>query len=313
MEGSGLNFYKKSRSWYEVARRDLDTAKLLYEEDKYPEAVYYFQQSVEKATKSFGLLGEIIEGEDELIDIGHHPIDLYKKDLENKKEKVKKLENGLEEEPELKYSELMERFDLDSYSKDIKEGLESVESVGEWEDRFKNISEDDIDAFLDHVNRLEKDFEDKKGAKITKEDKERLEKQKEEILEFIEILIQSEKTSEHRRDQLKEVKSELKNKKYSDILDDPVFSRSIKLVLDTIFINKCLIILGSIMNRFQSIYTRYPKDGKKPSERYDEQYLLIKEFEKFQDLIEKALNKLEVILRRRKEQIEIIDRDNRGI
>lgn len=49
---------------FEIARTDLEAAKCLFEQELYPQAVFYLQQSVEKATKSFGLLKDIIkEGE----------------------------------------------------------------------------------------------------------------------------------------------------------------------------------------------------------------------------------------------------------
>lgn len=45
----------------EISKKDLEAAKCLYENKFYSQAIFYLQQSVEKAAKSFGLLTGMID------------------------------------------------------------------------------------------------------------------------------------------------------------------------------------------------------------------------------------------------------------
>jgi HEPN domain-containing protein len=61
---------------FEIARTDLNAAKCLFDQEHYPQAVFYLQQSVEKATKSLAIDFDIIK-EEEVIKVGHDPLKVY--------------------------------------------------------------------------------------------------------------------------------------------------------------------------------------------------------------------------------------------
>jgi hypothetical protein len=42
-----------AKEFYKISRSDLEASKLLFDHGKYPQSIFYLQQSVEKATKSF--------------------------------------------------------------------------------------------------------------------------------------------------------------------------------------------------------------------------------------------------------------------
>jgi len=66
-------------AYYELARRNLEAAKLLYANKFYPQAVFYLEQSVEITAKLVGLLYQLINLEDMKHEIGHMPVKVYSK------------------------------------------------------------------------------------------------------------------------------------------------------------------------------------------------------------------------------------------
>lgn len=69
-----------------IAQSDLQASTLLYDKELYPQAIFYFQQSVEKASKSYGLLSGIITDVDLKKEIGHNAFKIYTKLIERRKE-----------------------------------------------------------------------------------------------------------------------------------------------------------------------------------------------------------------------------------
>ncbi len=65
---------KLALSLAELARKDLDASSLLYEREKYPQAIFLFQQSVEKATKGVGLLLGLTTSGDLKKEVGHKSV-----------------------------------------------------------------------------------------------------------------------------------------------------------------------------------------------------------------------------------------------
>jgi len=63
----------------EIARQDLEAARLLYDAQLYPQAVYFLQQSVEKGWKSFGFQHGIIDEQEALNPISHTPSEVSHK------------------------------------------------------------------------------------------------------------------------------------------------------------------------------------------------------------------------------------------
>lgn len=52
--------FKLSRNYLEIAEDDLKAAEVLYANKIYPESVFYLQQSVEKMSKAFGILYDLV-------------------------------------------------------------------------------------------------------------------------------------------------------------------------------------------------------------------------------------------------------------
>jgi hypothetical protein len=91
-----------------IAIKDLQASKCLYQHRHYMQAVFYFQQSVEKALKSFGLTLDTIKEDKLQNQIGHKPIKIFERLLTRTDEQVAKAKEDLQKD-----SSVMERFQND--------------------------------------------------------------------------------------------------------------------------------------------------------------------------------------------------------
>ena len=74
---------KENENFIKMALEDLESSKILYENGKYPQAIFLLQQSIEKTTK--GITG--------IFKYGHKTLDIYKKMVnDDLKEEIKILE-----------------------------------------------------------------------------------------------------------------------------------------------------------------------------------------------------------------------------
>ena len=74
----------ESENFIKMALEDLESSKILYENGKYPQAIFLLQQSVEKTTK--GITG--------IFKHGHETLEIYKDIVDKKiKEEMKILDN----------------------------------------------------------------------------------------------------------------------------------------------------------------------------------------------------------------------------
>lgn len=127
-----------ARELYKISKQDLIAAKVLYQAELYPEALFFLQQSVEKGYKSYHLFSEMGTSSEGMLrknlsirDIGHVPTKITEKlasDLEERFTKIKKdLEslpnsNEIYEVTGVDYSELIRQ------SSELKKKFSSLSS-----------------------------------------------------------------------------------------------------------------------------------------------------------------------------------------
>jgi HEPN domain-containing protein len=76
----------------EIAKKDLEAARLLYSKKFYAQAVFYLEQAIEKGTKALGVKLKIISDEKEAIKISHYTWRLHSKMVEKIMEQIQKIE-----------------------------------------------------------------------------------------------------------------------------------------------------------------------------------------------------------------------------
>lgn len=97
---------KLINEFLKMANKDLKSSNILYEHHLYPQAMFYFSQSVEKANKAFALsTGKYTEKD--MLDIRHDSTTIYKNAIIETKRRYKKLQRDLEKLPDFKNTEFV--------------------------------------------------------------------------------------------------------------------------------------------------------------------------------------------------------------
>ena len=129
---SKLSLFKKSQKefcaqeFFNIAKQDLIAAKILYRNQLYPEALFFFQQSIEKAYKSYHLLSETGSNLTEnsttsltIFKIGHTPTKILERqasDMESRLKEIKRIIDTVPNHQEIyenlgvDYTELIQQF-----------------------------------------------------------------------------------------------------------------------------------------------------------------------------------------------------------
>ncbi len=152
------------------SREDLESSKILFDNKKYPNALFSLQQSVEKSTKAFFLLNEISKSK-ELMSIGHY---LSKKHLEGIKEnqtKALNLREAIKKNPKLKEIPMINKLDLEDFENKAIEAEKIIKSVNKG--KIYSDNPELLDQNLLEMNKFlttAEEFEEKKLDKLTEEE-----------------------------------------------------------------------------------------------------------------------------------------------
>lgn len=138
----------------EIAETDIKSAILLYTSESYSQSYFLFQQASEKANKSIGLLSDFVSS-DELFNIGHDQFKVYKKALNQIKEKEKFARE--------KVPELMSQFPSTNYQESLNTigNLKNHDLVNLSESEVKNVLEELEDIINIEIPTLPDGFLDK--------------------------------------------------------------------------------------------------------------------------------------------------------
>lgn len=144
-----------------ISEKDLGSSKVLFENRDYSNAVFLFQQSVEKSTKALLLLNEVLKSQ-ELIGVGHY---LSKKHLEGVKESQKKainLKEAIENNPKLKEIPMIKKLDLEDFQGKTIEAEKIIKSVS----KKSKIYSDNLLILDQNISEMEKILIDSEKFKI---------------------------------------------------------------------------------------------------------------------------------------------------
>lgn len=137
-----------SYSLFNTAKEDLEASKILYEKKFYPQAMFFLQQSVEKAAKSLFIEIEVVEQKELKTFIGHNPLKIINLFKRKEKETQQEQQKLIEKIPELKDSFLYKEEDSKISELELKSPAE-LENLS----REMNAS---IGKIRENVNTLKK-------------------------------------------------------------------------------------------------------------------------------------------------------------
>ena len=153
-----------------TAIKDLKAAKILYRNGLYPQAVFYFAQSIEKANKSLLLVtGHFTE--DYLANkVRHDSTKLYEIiAIEQRKQHSKMLEN-LDNYPELNNFSVLERETINERIMASNDGLREIARIRKGKEDFANLSTREINNILkviySELQQIENEIEELSANKI---------------------------------------------------------------------------------------------------------------------------------------------------
>lgn len=261
-----------------IARLDLQACQILYENSLYSQAIFYLQQSIEKAVKQIALMGEIIEEGEE---IGHEPLEFYQEAASQEARIYNKLSKISEEIPELEdpINSVMDKLPED-YQDQIKNARERLNEAKSFGDKRIFITEEELGLLFEYLDKIREDFD--KGFEETR--------QKIEKSEITDIADQPLRLvmgiAQGLRESDLEVKDPDKVENFETQVEEFLTSENFKqLVLKSIGVmrdlgkaTETLRILSLTMPKEQAIYARYPvpKKDHNPLEVYTEDLPLVK-------------------------------------
>jgi len=277
---------KFAETLFEIARNDLEASKCLFERELYPQAVFYLQQSIEKATKSFGLLNDVIK-EDELKHVSHNPLKVYKKSIEKQKKKIERIMDANEKVPKLGEAKLIKDLNFRNYHKKIAEFLTWLGSLSFEETLF--IQKSKLRFVIQELDNLESELE---GVTINSNEellKVSLEESKKASMEILDAFY------EFSPQKIEKVKEDLNIKLDLNLMKEVIRAIQSAPIKKAIYVTYSLYYLSLIMLP-HAIVTRYPDNNHNPLEIYNKNLPLIQLFGDMVEIMEKTLSKLENLL-----------------
>lgn len=266
---------------FKVAVKDLKAAKSLYSQKLYAQAVFSMQQSVEKATKSFGLLLKMTTPTDLQKNVGHKTSKMYLKGMEEYSETMTELQTISANYPQIMTTGVLSKFDFDNFAQKTNQDLNTFKSLKPHS--FFNLRLREIENILAQLEECQKGF-DKFVEHMDRLDKEILFKAYDQIIDTLKAFNTPET----------DLACEEINQMLGDEEQVEMLMQSMKLyqkmmgVLMPLFMN--LYCLGLLFDP-HATKTRYPYEDTQsnPLEIYHARMPLIKKLPELMNVLEKSL------------------------
>lgn len=243
---------------------DLKASQLSYENSLYPQAVFSFSQSVEKANKALALFSGKYTEQD-MLDIKHDPTKIYQNLIIEQRIRSKRTLERLAEAPELSKLYALSGISTDSMEENIKECDSQLREIGSLQKaKFSPtfLSTKQIQVILRDLERLDSDLlEPLKEIPSFSLSKEEWETLTTKIIEWVESLDQIDDKA------LLEVKNELHSSNVDIQGVTNVIRKALLQLFELLRIAAPLYLLSSIATR-HSIIARYPDTIRYTKEMY---------------------------------------------
>lgn len=272
----------------DIAKMDLQASKVLYENGLYPQAIFYFQQSVEKTTKAFALItGQKMTEKEFINDIRHDAINIYDKSICHQKKEYEQLKENLIKLPELKTISVFKNLNIDKNIRQLDISLLEINKIKKEKKELIYISSWEICSILKEIASVNKEFEKYKQYfskfKITER---AWNKTKKEMLELYNIF------SKYDPVQFEEVKNNLES---SDMrLAMEKYIKNLIEPMNIIPISISLYYLAIITLPHAST-TRYPLNDSNPVKVYTKNLPIVKKLPKLIEVQDDVLNELNLL------------------
>lgn len=271
-----------------ISQDDLKASKILHSKKLYPQSIYFLQQSIEKANKSFALLTGISKDKEELqSEISHDSLKIHKRALKQQEGRINKFESIKENYPGLEDLDFLSGMDLEGYRENLDEANFFIRNIRR--SSMDSISKDDISKAVEELNDLEREISERKNKDLDL--KEQTKNVKEQLGQFIEFFEGKDEVDE---EEINKLKSEIESGKTLEGTTEKMIDL-IPEMLEASYINVALFYLSSIIPEEHSNETRYPDGKVNPHNFYTESSAIVKNYTDLIEVLEKTLEKLQKI------------------
>lgn len=279
----------------DIAKQDLKSSQLLFENKCYPQSVFLFQQSVEKAVKSMSIFMGTTDLKKSADKIGHKGVTFYRMLNLNWMENLKSMKKNKQ-----KTEAFAQMFDADSTGIDIIEVENDAKDLDIWALTYiKNtqdhveLSDNELTDILAHLSEIEEEYiyALSEGTDFIKTDEEWVQFI-EEVTEFIKkgvryFVENPEEVDIDIPDDISEIVEE-EVKRVFGVTDKETWNQFASLLLDSLYINHLLFGLSIIMDP-HAISARYPDEDFNPMEFYTLELPLVTKLPKIMAITEGLL------------------------
>lgn len=259
----------------EIAKKDLEAAKCLFEKGLYPQAIFYLEQAVEKATKSLAIYNKMKTEKELKENVRHETQKIYLDILKQSKVKVERTYELIKRFPRLKQASLIKELgDLN-----VNRLNNIIENFVFFIDGVKFISKEELQEIISEAAKFEKEIE---NTEIKIEESE-IKNLKERLLEFVDLLCEINPAVPEK------IKGELERK--FELFTPELVAALLKHSINLISCFNSLLYLSVILCP-HAIRSRYPDNGFNPLETYTEGFPLVENFGPLASIVEKVLDKI---------------------
>lgn len=271
-----------------IAKKDLRASEMLYNNNFYPQAIFYLQQSLEKTIKSFSLKSGILK-KSQVKKYSHKSIDIFRKILRDEinSNNINTLITNI---PSLKKTKLINEFNVSELIENqnkLRSFLDRLFNLQNIDKELIDITEDELVFVMKEINNIQNEFKkiiiqiNNQNIKIN-------------YLEMENELLKVEKKIKESKN-IKNSESIIENyfKEIDKNITESDFKKITKKIINLLYISCSLFLLTCVFSFNHAELTRYPTKKRNPTTLYDNNYSLVKQYFNLKNILQKVIKKIE--------------------
>lgn len=276
-----------------IAKSDLEASRVLYENQLYPQAIFYFQQSVEKANKSLALVTKQVTEKELYRNIGHEAIKIHEKAIKRQKDKYEQFNDHLKLFPELREVGFIKNFNIKREIRQFDFFLSYINKIRHDKNKLIHMSSWDISRLLKEMekgkNDIQKEMQNLSKFRMNDENLKQTNKN------FFNLYNVALKYNPIYAEELKNDFEKLDSKKLEKYIKNYYGLTYLGMSLSI-----SLYCLAIITIPHVSI-TRYPENDKTPLKIYTQRLPIVKKLPELINVHKNALNEFKILNKKLKE------------
>lgn len=267
-----------AKTWIDIARNDLKSSRLLYDNGHHRTSYFFFQQAAEKANKAFAHFAGLLSDK-EFKDIQHDQLKIYRKTITKQEREIKTLVHALKPYPKVANHQILQQINFTDYQRTLSESISFIDSLRSYD--LINIPTMDLNQLLGQLEtvkntklKIPRDFEAVRKTQMVK------------VADWI-GQFETQDGIDAKTEFLILMDDPDKSKEFYDL----IVKQILPLVIDIAFVNLTLYCCAIITVQHSSL-TRYPNKNVNPDTVYTKRLPIVKKQNEFMDLLDIALIKL---------------------